>query len=193
MIELSVDKIFWLSYFFLPGFIFLKAYKITIADGNLDFSKQVYEVFGYSLLNMIICSPLIFWMINCNFLINYLISFIALNIYIIIFNPILLVFIYKKVSSSELFARYLITPNPQTWDQFFSQRKSYWVVVVLKNKTKIGGFYGTKSMVSNSPAQEDLYLEEVWKVDDNNKFIEKVEQTYGVLITKNEISFINFY
>jgi hypothetical protein len=75
----------------------------------------------------------------------------------------------------------------------FSRRESYYVIVTLKNGKRIGGKYGLNSYSSTYPNPEGIYLEEVWKLNDEYGFDEIVDQTEGILITENEISTIEFY
>lgn len=76
----------------------------------------------------------------------------------------------------------------------FQNVKSYYVIVTLKNGRKIGGKYGLNSVSSSYPSPKEIYLEEVWKLKDNNTFdIKRVKQTEGILISESEISTIEFY
>jgi len=42
MDSISIDKIFLLCMFFVPGFVYLKAYRLFIAETKTDFSKDLY-------------------------------------------------------------------------------------------------------------------------------------------------------
>jgi len=87
----------------------------------------------------------------------------------------------------------MINPTKSAWDSFFSNRESYYVIVTLKNGRKIGGKYGKNSFSSTYPNPEELYLEELWKLNENGGFESKESQTEGILITEQEISTIEFY
>jgi hypothetical protein len=50
------------------------------------------------------------------------------------------------------------------------KRTPYWVRVHLKDQRRIGGRYAGKSFTSHSPAPAEIYLEEVWNVDENGGF-----------------------
>ena len=88
----------------------------------------------------------------------------------------------------------MINPTKSTWDLFFSKRESYFIIVTLKNGSKIGGKYGLNSISSTYPCPKEIYIEEVWKLNDKNNGLDKIiEQTEGILITENEISTIEFF
>jgi hypothetical protein len=63
----------------------------------------------------------------------------------------------------------------------------------LNNNRVIGGLYGYDSFASSYPEKEDLYLEEVWKIDNDGKFVEKIANTKGVLINYNSIEYIELF
>ena len=53
-------------------------------------------------------------------------------------------------------------PIKMPWDFVFKQRQWYWVIVELKDGTKVGGKYAEHSFTSSYPAPEQIYLEEKW-------------------------------
>jgi hypothetical protein len=87
----------------------------------------------------------------------------------------------------------MIGPTKSAWDDFFSRRQSSYIIVTLKNGRKIGGKFARKSFASTYPIPKDLYIEEIWSLNESYGFEEKLEQTNGMLITENEISTIEFY
>ena len=87
----------------------------------------------------------------------------------------------------------MINPTKSAWDSFFSKRESYYVIVTLKNGRKIGGKYGRNSFSSTYPNPEELYLEELWQLNERNGFENIEPKTEGILITEQEISTIEFY
>ncbi|EPN9988960.1 DUF6338 family protein, partial [Vibrio cholerae] len=48
------------------------------------------------------------------------------------------------------------------------------------------------SFASSSPAEEQLYLEQTWKLGDDGSFERAINQTAGVIILTSEISHIEF-
>jgi hypothetical protein len=57
----------------------------------------------------------------------------------------------------------------------------------------IGGLFNGKSFASSYPEKEDIYLEELWKIDEDGKFKEKVKSTNGLLVNFEEIKYIEFF
>lgn len=65
----------------------------------------------------------------------------------------------------------------RAWDYTFSQHNGSWMRVVLQKQApgwppSILGKYGKHSWASQSPADPDLYLQEVWPADENGQVAE---------------------
>lgn len=193
MTGLTVENIVLLVTFFIPGFIYLKSYRLFVPDTKNDFSKEWYEALGISIINFILFSYPIFKLNKSDFLGHYPFTYFLLFGLMIIIAPILWAFIFYKITCKKWFSRFLINPTKSAWDSFFSQRESYYVIVTLKNGRKIGGKYGMKSYSSVFPQKNDIYIEELWKLNKKDGFKYKIEQTQGILITEGEISTIEFY
>lgn len=190
---LTFDKILLLAIFFVPGFIYLKSYRLFIAEVNTDFSKDLYEAIGFSFLNAIIFSYPLYVIHKSNLVMETpLLYFLILGL-IIIAAPILWAYIYYLVSQKKWFSKFMISPTKSAWDSFFSKRESYYCIVTLKNGRKIGGKYGLRSFSSTYPNPKDIYLEELWKLNKKGGFKNKIDQTEGILITDNEIETIEFF
>jgi len=113
--------------------------------------------------------------------------------FIVIGAPIIGTLLFHVISKSKWFTKVLISPTKSAWDSFFSNRKSFWVIITLKNGRKIAGKYGMNSHSSTYPNPNEIYIEEVWKLNEAGGFEEKEAQTAGVIITEKEISTIEFF
>jgi hypothetical protein len=67
------------------------------------------------------------------------------------------------------------------------------MLVHLKDGRTVGGLYDEDSFASSYPESEDLYLQEVWKLNEQGGFIEKVPNTRGLLINYEGIEFIELF
>jgi hypothetical protein len=57
----------------------------------------------------------------------------------------------------------------------------------------VGGLFTAQSFASSYPVKEDLYVSELWKVDEAGAFEEKIENSGGFLINFEEVSFIEIF
>jgi len=63
----------------------------------------------------------------------------------------------------------------------------------IKKCSKIGGKFAEKSFASSTPAEEQIYLEEVWLLNDKGGFDRPKNETEGIIIMSSEISYVEFF
>jgi hypothetical protein len=83
--------------------------------------------------------------------------------------------------------------TPTAWDHFFNLKEDCFILLHLKNGLMLGGLYTAKSFASSYPEKEDLYLSELWKLDENGAFREPIENSGGLLISFEEVNFIEIF
>jgi hypothetical protein len=67
------------------------------------------------------------------------------------------------------------------------------MLIHLKDGQIIGGLYAYESAASSYPESEDLYLQEVWEIDNKGKFTKPIEGTMGLLVSYNTVDFIELF
>jgi hypothetical protein len=102
-------------------------------------------------------------------------------------------FLFLKLSTWTPVAKHFIHPIRKPWDYVFGKRKSFWIIVHLQNGQKVGGRFDTQSFASSDPADEQIYLEEVWVLDEAGRFLKEVERSRGIIIMKDEIRAVEFF
>jgi Family of unknown function (DUF6338) len=77
----------------------------------------------------------------------------------------------------------------QAWDYIFQRVDTgRWLVLKLKGGPVIAGKFGTGSWVSQSPASgHDIWLEEIWTVDENGRPAARVEPRQGMWVAREDI------
>jgi hypothetical protein len=180
--------------FFIPGFISIKIWGLIVANDQKKVSDYVLEVISYSCFNFALFS----WLI---LLMNKHLDWFNQHYYIVIISYLLMILIgpiiwpitIYKIRTSKYFCEHFLIPIPKSWDFFFSKREECFILIHLTNGSKIGGIYSENSYSSSYPESEDLYLEEVWDVDKNGNFIEKLKDTKGIWIPKSSYTYIEFF
>lgn len=188
----DIDKLFLFIAFVVPGFISIKAYQLFFPGEKHKSSEQIVDAVAYSSINYAI----LFWAIilvegsklreNCPgwYFIFYTFVFLI--------APIIWVALWSKIRKTEFFQKNAPHPTPKAWDFVFSQRKQYWVKVILKNGEMIGGLFSTKSFASSAPAEEQIYLEQTWVLNKEGGFERMKNDSAGVMVLSSEISHIEF-
>ena len=63
----------------------------------------------------------------------------------------------------------------------------------LKTGSKIGGYYGLRSYATSFPTEGDIYVETVYRVDEEGRFKEPISDTEGAIIRKDQYDLIEFF
>jgi len=186
----EIDKLALFLAFVIPGFISIKAYQLAFPGTERPTSDQLIDAIAYSSINYAL---LVFPIISiesgklqesCKFL------YYLFYVFVLFIAPIIWVLIWKYLRTRDFFQRNAPHPTAKPWDYVFAQRKPYWVKVTLKNGTIIAGRYADKSFASSAPAPEQIYLEEIWLLNDKGGFERAKNNTAGVIILSSEISHI---
>lgn len=186
----EVDKLFLFIAFVIPGFISIRAYELFFPGNNEESSKKLIDAVTYSCINYALLFPLIYWVEQAQ------VSTVFQGVFyswVLFFAPVLWVYIWKLIRQTQYVQDRLPHPVNRPWDYVFSQRKSYWIIVTLKDGTKLGGMYGGNSFVSSSPCKEQIYLEQSWELNDDGGFERAHEQSGGILVITDEINYLELF
>ena len=94
----------------------------------------------------------------------------------------------------KLFRGKLLHPTPTAWDFIFGDRaQSYLIMFHLKSGAKIGGLYSTKSYVSSFPTSHEIYIEEVWQLDEQGGWVNPIEDSAGAFIKMEECTHFELF
>ena len=193
MNALTSNHLLFLLIFFLPGFVSLKIYDLLVPNENRDFSKQFLDAIVYSLINFL----LLFWMYThfLKLLVSASLTAWMYAIIICFVGPIMWPIIFLMLTQMRLLRKLIISPIKRPWDWFFSKKEPLWVIIELMDGKKIGGILADNSYVSSHPAEEQIYLEEVWRLDEQGHFYEngKIENSKDVIILGKNISSLEFF
>ena len=180
--------------FFVPGFISMRVYTLIVPAERHDFSKQLFDAIAFSSINFALLAWPIYLIHSNEFPTSHPIYYYFLTLLILFVAPVVWPFLLYKIMSSKFFKRHFLDPYPRAWDKFFALKQPLWVIVHLKSGSKIGGVYSGNSHTSAYPSSEQIFLEEVWTIDPaTNKFISKKPRTGGLIINKDDFSYLEFY
>ncbi len=189
----NADKLALFIVFFLPGFISMKVYDLMVPGVPRDASKSLLEAVSYSTLNF----GALFWLIAIvqtnDFYRRHFILYSLAVAAIMVVVPACWPFAYLKLASWPPIAGHFVNPIQKPWDYVFGKRTPYWIIVHLRDGLRIGGRFDTKSFASSNPADEQIYLEEVWTLDEEGRFLKKVERSRGIIVMQDEIRAVEFF
>ena len=189
----EIDKLQLFLMFVVPGFISIKIYDLIIPGERRDFSKAIVEAIAYSSINFALLSWLIALINSGDFSSKHQIIYAILIIIIMFGFPVLWTVLFLKITEWKPIASKIYHPIQKPWDWYFRKGEPCWVIVHLKDGRKIGGKYDENSFASSFPAEEQIYLEEIWRLDKKGAFIEQTERSKGMIIFKEEILSVEFF
>lgn len=175
--------------FVAPGFISLKIWGLISPTQKTKLSDSLIEAVIFSSFNYIITA----WLYDI--LREFVFVWIVWVYYllVIVILPILWPILLKAVLNIKFIKEKIISPIPKSWDYYFIKRGPCFMLIHLNDGELLGGLYGLGSFASSYPEEEDLYLQEVWEIDEDGSFIKKMTDTKGLLINHSAIKYIEFF
>ena len=189
----SLDKLLLFLAFFVPGFVSIKVYRRLVPSEKIDWSSNLFEALGFGALNFAVWSWLIVYIHRDSFYAVHMVWYVVSWIVITVLAPAVWPVVFVKLARWRPVAGYIVSPIPRAWDYVFGLREPFWVLVNLENGTRIGGRFGDRSFASAFPAEEQIYIEEVWTVDEEGRFVEPVEGSRGIVVLGKDISSVEFF
>jgi hypothetical protein len=200
----SLDQIFLVISFLVPGFVFSACKSLFINRMERQGAEIFIRYLSFSTLNMAAFSFLLYaqlsepqraasksWMwfviiflspVFCGLIVGYWQRH-AFSTRIVNRSPLL----------SRLVRRigFKIThPIGTAWDWRLGSIDECWVIVCLKDGTEWAGFFGEDSFAASETGQRDLYLQKVYTIDDDSKAWQPTHSS--VWLAGGEITSIEF-
>lgn len=191
----SIEIVVYTAYFLLPGYIINEIIRTIVPEKRLLDAEKVLRSIGYSIFELAVWYWLfniikaniygnLYWLV---LIIIVLFTSVVLGITIGLirkFNPIRKLLLKLKISAEHII--------PTAWDYKFSElQEGRKLTVALNDGTFIRGVFYNKSMASSDDNYRDIFLEQVYVLDENNIW-KIVEDTDGVWIAPNIIKWISF-
>jgi len=186
----EIDKLMLFIAFVIPGFIAIKCYQLIFPGTEQPTSEKLVDAIAYSSINYALLILPIIAVENSQ--LNSVCPFLyyLFYIFVLFLAPIIWVLVWKYLRTRDFFQKNAPHPTAKPWDYVFSQRKPYWVKITLKDGTVIAGRYAENSFASSAPAEEQIYLEEAWIVNEKGGFERQKNNTAGVIVLHAEISHV---
>lgn len=189
--ELTITNLIALFLFVIPGFISIKVYGMLFPVPARDLSKQIINSLVYSALNYAAFSIPVF--VLWDSLKSSPIFLIVMGLAIVVVAPACWPIAYSRLSEDILNKLRKVHPLPRPWDFLFRQGRHHWVVIHLKDGTRVGGIYGAKSFASSYPEEPQIYFQQVWKLGKKSLFQRPVARSEGMIIFGSEIKSLELF
>lgn len=186
-----------LLFLLVPGFVFIKVFDNLLPGVRRSFAQQVIDILCWSFTILAVWMLPSFIVFGLSQRVSGWLSYLLLGALILggIFGtPILLAYIFYRLYARGTLKNWGTQPSPTSWDWFFSHRKgNHYVRFHLKEGTQFGGYFGENSFATSSPNAPEIYVEEVWRLDEDGRFVERVEETDGAMVNREDCTRIEFF
>ena len=194
--------------FFIPGFIVDSIVDRFIVRATRTDAQRLLRIIAYSALNYALLSPFIIPRIP--FLIGLYrnpgeqsFDFYPdglFTIFTLLILPVVIGILIAYVTQGQALTRIATAVNlgtneltPKAWDVVFGQGNAYWVIIETDDGKRHAGIFVPKSYVSSYPEPEDIYIEELWRLDEEGNFDAKIPGSKGAHFRGDKIRTIYFY
>lgn len=117
---------------------------------------------------------------------------------IVFISPIFLGLVWAKLNQRGVIRATLqwlgfdpVHVIPTAWDWKFSTTQPVWIMVTLMDGSTVCGLFGSNSFASSAPEERDLFIEQVYRLDEGLRW-KPVENSDGILLRDGEIKYVEF-
>jgi hypothetical protein len=193
MPELNIEKLVFFLFAVLPGFIAMQVYGLQCPLAKRDWGNSLVEVVTYSLINLTIWLFWVLRLVRMPFAEVNVLELVAAIVCVCFISPILLSLGWYWLRTSYLHKTLRMDhPTPRGWDHFVKANHEFWVLFHWKNGKVSGGYFGENSYASTFPQDPEIYVEEMYHVNDRGELVEIVENTLGAVVRLSECERVEF-
>lgn len=196
MSELKIVENFqFLIQFIVPGIVAVY-FRSLLTNGRLINQKdQIVSLLTISLIWNII------WNSFNSYFFTKIMSFelSEINIFSLFIGPSIFGIFLGLNDRRQWLRRFLskcrlhtVDPIPSAWDRLFNAKEPCWMIITLKDGSKIGGFWGNDSIASFDPTERDIFISQKCGLDHNNVLTGDFEGG-GIYVSHGEIRTIEFW
>ncbi len=190
-----LENIYLILLFFVPGLVVLFVRSQFVTGAKFPQSAALLPYLAISVIYYAIAFPLIDFVVAID---EPIYAKILAWFSLVFAGPAVLGLVLGINIQKDLFRRLLqrcglnpVHVIPTAWDWKFGNMTEQWVLVTLKDGTRFAGFCGSASFMSSDPAERDIYIQQVYDVDDDNNWSSSGEK--ALLITADEVRTIEFW
>ena len=189
----QIDNLLLFIGFVIPGFVSLKTYQLLFPSATRDSSRLLIDAIAYSCVNYAVLFYFIYEVESSDLAKADPRAYVAFYVLVLLIAPVAWALLLRVLRGTQFLQRVFPHPTGKPWDFVFGQRKSCWMIVALKDGTRVAGKFGPSSFASSAPAAEQLYLEENWVINDDGGFERPRADTGGILILSSDIVTVELF
>ena len=99
---------------------------------------------------------------------------------------------YPWKAFQKIFRVRTIHPIPSAWDKTFMEIEDGWILITLKDGTRIGGIWDASATASSDATERDIFLPRPYRVDTEGNWTETPD-SMGMLIKADQLALVEFF
>ena len=186
-----------LLFLLVPGFVFIRVIDTLHPGRRASMGNQIIDVGFWSVAILAV------WFLPAVLLFQrgsglpyglYPLLLFVLIVGGVFATPLLLAYILHRLELRGTLKKLGTKPSPTPSDWVFSGSADdhYHVLFHRKDGKDLGGYFGENSFATSSPNGQEIYVEEVWRLDEDGRFVEPVEETQGAIVNREDCTLIEF-
>ena len=190
-----LENIYLALLFFVPGLVVLFVRSQFVTGAKFPHSAALLPYLAISVIYYALAFPLIDFVVAID---EPIYGKILAWFSLVFAGPAVLGLVLGINIQENLFRRLLqrcglnpVHVIPTAWDWKFGSMTEQWVLVTLKDGPRFTGFCGSESFMSSDPTERDIYIQQVYDVDDDDNWSSSGEK--ALLITADEVQTIEFW
>ena len=192
----SLDVVLYTCLFLVPGFIIDDIVNAFCTSKKRDTNIAILRYLMFSVIHCALWAPAYIKLVTLISTAPTTVSWLYIGLVSVVgafFTGLVLGFMIRGQFLHKIFALLGINVSlsiPTSWDYKFSTIEwTRWVIIYLACDKTVYGLLSTKSYASIDSSERDIYVEKVYTLDENKKWIMQTRSD-GMLIPKDQIRFI---
>lgn len=192
----SFDAVLYAVTFLVPGFLWSSVLSAVVPRRVAAIEVRLLEFLTFSCINHAVWIWLIVWVFRAGLLENQPYWAGGLLVIPVLVSPLFLGWSMGRCWSVSSVRRILgrfgfRTPHPTAWDYHFSRGLPYYVIVTLRDGSRVFGLFGYRSFAGDDPAERDLYLELLFTPTKSGEWM-PIQDSGGIIVKGDMIAAIEF-
>jgi hypothetical protein len=179
----------------VPGYVGMLAYRLRQPSDTIRLKEGLFEALFFGIVNFVLTWPLIRYVVDSvdfSTFRDYLIVWIGGILEVFVIPAVLALLLDSTLNWLE--QRELILGRPKSgWDAFFLTKQPAKILAHLKDGTLLGGQVGSDSYAGLYPDSGYIYIEKTWKVSEEGKFEEAIDDSLGAILRPDDYDFVELF
>jgi len=176
-----------------PGLISIHVYRVIMPARPLDWTTALLQGVFYSTVNFILGMPVAYLLVFGRDPLEHPGRYFVAAALVMIVAPMLWPMIAVAALRSGRFPRSARITYPTVWDYFFDHRDPAVVLAHMNNGAFLAGLWGPSSYAGSFPNEGDLFLEQVYSINEAGEVEGPIPNTRGVLLQKAQYSYLEVF